>query len=348
MASKPEEAKVALLDVPEDKIEKPQTQEFLSRNTRLALCVLGIMGFFVLYGVLQERIMTTPYGIDANGEPIYFEETTFLVLSNRLFAAAVAICILLYRGQSIRNTAPLYKYFGVSISNFSATYCQYEALKYVNFPTQTLGKCGKMLPVMVVGSAVSGKKYTLKDYAIAITITLGCTIFLLTGDISSKGSASNTPFGLILMALYMFFDGFTSTFQEKMFKGYTMSTYDQMIYVNTCSAAICIIIMIARGTFAIAFNFASEYPQLLWDSTLLSLAATFGQMVIYYTIKEFGALVFSTVMVTRQVVSIVLSCILYLHPLTMWQWVGFVMVFGTLYYKAVEDKKKHSGHGGKH
>lgn len=344
--NKQEDLPTTLLLIDDKSEAKPQLPpERFSRNTRLAFCVGGIMGFFIVYGILQESIMTAPYDIDKDGEPVYFEESTFLVFSNRIFAAIVAVCILLYKGQSIRNAAPLHKYLGVSVSNFSATWCQYEALKYVNFPTQTLGKCGKMMPVMIVGTLVNGKKYTAKDYGIAITITLGCMIFLMTGKISSK-STTNTPFGLILMGLYMFFDGFTSTFQEKMFKGYTMSTYDQMIYVNSFSAAICIVVMIARGTLGYAMDFASQYPSLLWSSTLLSVCATFGQMIIYYTIKEFGALLFSTVMVTRQVVSIVLSTIIYLHPLSLWQWVGFAMVFGALYYKALEDKNKHSGSHG--
>jgi adenosine 3'-phospho 5'-phosphosulfate transporter B2 len=30
-----------------------------------------------------------------------------------------------------------------------ATGCQYEALRYVSFPTQTLAKTAKMIPVMV-------------------------------------------------------------------------------------------------------------------------------------------------------------------------------------------------------
>ena len=47
--------------------------------------------------------MTTPYGTDTAGEPVYFEETTFLVFSNRVFAAAVAAVILIYRGMNERK-----------------------------------------------------------------------------------------------------------------------------------------------------------------------------------------------------------------------------------------------------
>jgi adenosine 3'-phospho 5'-phosphosulfate transporter B2 len=345
--SSPLSSKSSIISVDDGKPEiKPATPETLPYNVRLGLSVFGIMGFFLLYGVLQERIMTTPYGEDAEGNPVYFEETTFLVLSNRVFAAFVACVVLIYKGQSLKNAAPLHKYLGVSASNFSATWCQYEALKYVNFPTQTLGKCGKMFPVMIVGTFISGKKYSFKDYGIALSITLGCVLFLLTGDISSKDT-SNTPIGLLLMALYMFFDGFTSTAQEKMFKGYTMSTYDQMIYVNLFSALISVVILIGKGTLMSSIQFSLMYPSLLSDSIWLSVCSTFGQMLIYYTIKEFGALFFSTVMVTRQVFSILLSCIIYFHPLSNGQWFGFLLVFGTLYYKAMEDKKKHSS-GGRH
>jgi len=335
---------VFMNDEPIKESKPTAAPERLPYNVRLAMSVAGIMGFFLLYGLLQEKIMTKAYGTDADGKPIYFEETTFLVLSNRVFAAIVACCILIQKGQSLKNAAPLQKYLGVSISNFSATWCQYEALKYVSFPTQTLGKCGKMFPVMIVGTFISGKKYSFKDYGIALSITVGCIIFLLTGKISSKDT-SNTPIGLLLMALYMFFDGFTSTAQEKMFKGYTMSTYDQMIYVNMFSGIICVVILMVKGTLFQAINFSMAYPALFWDSIWLSVCSTFGQMLIYYTIKEFGALFFSTVMVTRQVFSIILSCIIYSNPLSHGQWFGFLLVFGTLYYKAMEDKKKHSGSG---
>ncbi|GAM17083.1 hypothetical protein SAMD00019534_002580, partial [Acytostelium subglobosum LB1] len=318
-----------------------------SYNTKLLMSVGGIMGFFIFYGVLQERIMDQPYDIDDKGNKVFFTDSTFIVLSNRLFAAIIAVVIVMYRGESVKNVAPLHKYLGVSLSNFCATWCQYEALKYVNFPTQTLGKCGKMMPVMLVGTFLSGKKYSFKDYAIALTITSGCMIFFMTGKISSKDEDdSSTIYGLLLMATYMFFDSFTSTFQEKMFKGYTMSTYDQMIYVNSFSALISLFVLIVNNRLFPALEFTMQYQKLLYDSTMLSICASLGQMVIYFTIKEFGALIFSTIMVTRQVFSIVLSTILFAHPLSNLQWIGAIIVFGTLYYKAVEDQKNRKAGGG--
>ena len=110
------------------------------------LCGAGILFFFIFYGVLQERIMTIPYG----DEQVMFTYSAYLVLSNRLVAIVTALAFLYFQNQTFKPVAPLHKYFSISISNTCATFCQYEALKYVSFPTQTLGKCGKTIPVIIL------------------------------------------------------------------------------------------------------------------------------------------------------------------------------------------------------
>ena len=59
----------------------------------------------------------------------------------------------------------------------------------------------------------------------------------------------------------------------------------------------------------------SPLVQALSSILALSAAATVGQLFISHTIRTFGALVFATVMTTRQFISILLSCILFAHPL---------------------------------
>jgi adenosine 3'-phospho 5'-phosphosulfate transporter B2 len=72
---------------------------------------------------------------------------------------------------------------------------------------------------------------------------------------------------------------------------------------------------------------------------VLSSAATIAQFFISYTIKAFGALLFATVMTTRQFLSILLSCFLFMHPLSMGQTLATGIVFGALYYKNLSLKK---------
>ena len=98
------------------------------RGAELLGCAAGIMGFFVFYGFLQEKLMTSPYGDPADEDyaDSRFKDTAFLVLCNRIVAVSVAMVMLATRGESFAPVAPLINYFYVSLSNFTATFCQYE------------------------------------------------------------------------------------------------------------------------------------------------------------------------------------------------------------------------------
>ncbi len=78
--------------------------------------------------------------------------------------------------------------------------------------------------------------------------------------------------------------------------------------------------LVSSGQFPKAISFATRHPDALNNMMVLSLAATTGALFISYTIKTFGALVFATIMTTRQFLSILLSCILFAHPLSGGQW----------------------------
>jgi hypothetical protein len=49
------------------------------------------------------------------------------------------------------------------------------------------------------------------------------------------------------MVGYLGFDGFTSTWQDRMFKGYSMSVYNQILYVQACSAAVSFTSLVVFG-----------------------------------------------------------------------------------------------------
>ena len=75
---------------------------------------------------------------------------------------------------------PFYKYSFCSLSNILSSWFQYEALKFVSFPTQVLAKACKVIPVMLMGKVVSGNKYPLFDWATAAQLGVGTSIFLLS------------------------------------------------------------------------------------------------------------------------------------------------------------------------
>ncbi|KAK4741862.1 hypothetical protein SAY87_025450 [Trapa incisa] len=308
--------------------EEPATVEgSWSRLWRGLFVVSGIMTTLVIYGVLQEKIMRVSYG--PNKE--FFRYSLFLVFCNRITTSAVSAAVLLASKKALDPVAPISKYCLISVSNILTTTCQYEALKYVSFPVQTLAKCAKMIPVMVWGTVIMRKKYKGPDYLLT---------FLNGSDINpyNKGR-ENTIWGVSLMIGYLGFDGFTSTFQDKLFKGYNMEIHNQIFYTSLLSCFISFTGLILQGQLILAIDFAYYHRDCLWDIVMLSTVATASQFFISYTIRTFGALTFATIMTTRQLVSILLSCIWFGHPLTYQQILGAVIVFGALYSKSFLRKQ---------
>jgi len=302
---------------------------FLSSVAWCGFYGAGIIGMLVVYGLLQERIMAMPYG----DPPVHFTDSVFLVLVNRTVAIIFAVCLVIVKGETLRNKAPLWKYLAISFSNVYASSCQYEALRYVSFPVQMLGKSFKMMPVMLWGMAVSGKRYSCRDWFIACIVTGGVTEFLLTGPIASHAVSGNSGWGLVLLCAFLALDGFTSTFQEKLFKDHVTSKYNQMLYINLGSCAISSVTLALSGNFGDAISFAIVHPDFIRDAGTLSAAAVGGQWFIYSQVKEYGALVFAATMNVRQVVSILISYAAYGHTITAMQILGLSLVFGGLFYK---------------
>jgi len=306
--------------------------ETLMPTLRCAGFGLGIVVMLGVYGFIQEKVMSVPY----DGE--LFKVSIALVLMNRLYAIAFAGGMIKLNGEDIASKCPLWKYFAISISNVAATTCQYEALKWVSFPVQMLGKSFKMMPVMLWGIIISQKQYGMKDWMIALAVTGGVTEFLMTGEISSSNSdQSSSVYGLLLLLGFLAFDGFTSTFQEKLFKEHSTTKFNQMFYINLFSAITSALSLFVFGGFSEAIAFCIAHPRIIVDASFLSAGAVGGQFFIYSMVKEFGALAFAACMNVRQVVSIILSYIMYTKPITFLQIIGLVMVFGALSYKSFDS-----------
>lgn len=306
-----------------------------AKHGKLVWCVSGVFLSLTTYGLLQERIMTLPYGKQHD----MFTSSLFVVLCNRAFSAATALVALWSKGEGLTASAPLKHYASISVSNVVSTYCQYEALKYVSFPLQTIFKSAKMAPVMVWSTLLLHRHYTLKEYASAGTVTLGCAVFLLTGNVKSvikevHATDGGMFYGLGLLVLFLVADGYTSTYQERLFKRYRMSIHNQILHITTFSSAISLIVLAVTDQLTGTAKFVVQHPSCMLGIIMISITATIGQMFISYTIQSFGSLLFATVMTTRQCFSLFLSCIFFSHPLSGWQWAGAICVFSALYFQS--------------
>ena len=171
--------------------EQPKSN--FEKGVILMICASGLQVSYLTWGVLQERIMAHTYGGTSTTPGEKFTNSQFLVFVNRILAFMTAALILGYQ-KPPKVSVPFYKYSFCSLSNILSSWCQYEALKYVSFPTQVLAKASKVIPVMIMGKVVSNNVYEMYQYVTAIMISIGMTLFLLTEGVNDKGSSSETTF----------------------------------------------------------------------------------------------------------------------------------------------------------
>lgn len=123
-----------------------------SRNVKLLFCFVGLQVSYLLWGVVQEQLMTQEYKFGK------FKSSSFCVFGNRFLALFISLAIVMFRGFTSTKpmkVAPYYWYAPSSLSNSVSSWAQYEALKFVSFPTQVLSKSCKIIPVMLVNQSVT-------------------------------------------------------------------------------------------------------------------------------------------------------------------------------------------------
>merc|ERR1712008_31120 len=212
------------------------------------------------------------------------KDSQFLVFVNRIMAFAVALLCIMAIKQP-RHKAPLYKYSYCSFSNILSSWCQYEALKFISFPTQVLAKASKIIPVMAMGWIISRKTYEKYEYAVAMLISSGMFLFLYgsPGSVSGSNSSTTTSFsGLILLIGYMSSDAFTSNWQKELYDTYKISPFQAMCGVNLFSCLLTSVSLLQQGAFFDSLVFMSQFPSFTFDCVILSFCSAFGQVFIYH------------------------------------------------------------------
>ena len=320
---------------------KSEWKEFL----HLLGCFLGLQISFLTWGYLQEGIMTQKY-VNSSGHSGLFTDSQFLVFVNRILAFGIALCYIIFFGNGLpRHKAPLYKYSFCSLSNIMSSWCQYEALKFVSFPMQVLAKASKVIPVMIMGKVVNKTRYQFYEYIVAIMISFGMVLFRFgsTDTVKAKNISGESTTGImgtinwmsgfILLLGYLINDAFTSNWQQNLFNTYDMKSVQMMAGVNLFSCLFTFSSLLQQGAFYSSLVFMSQFPKFAGDCITLSICSGIGQLVIYHTISAFGPLVFTIIMTLRQAMAIILSCIVYGHPITATGVFGVLIVFSAIFFK---------------
>lgn len=106
----------------------------------------------------------------------------------------------------------------------------------------------------------------------------------------------------------------------------------------------CILKVLANGQLKPAISFASRHPEFLVHACILGMASASGQWFIFTTIRVHGPLIFTTIMVVRQCLNVILSTVVFKHVYNTWMITGFGIVFASLgiklFLKFKKEKKR--------
>jgi len=319
----------------------------MPRELQLMIASAGIFLSFSLFAIKQEDVYKKAYGGD------YFASTFFALVIERGINALVAFIGMMTLGKSGLRI-PHWDIFNSGVSQVVAMAASNEALRYVSYPTQVLGKSCKMVPVMAGGIVLGGKTYSLVEYLQVVAITAGVVVFNFGGK-KKKGGQADSPYGLGLIAFSLLMDAFTGGLQDKV-KTSTKTLnptadgprrptmHESMFYTNLAGCLVALVLALATGHLVGGIKFGMAHPEVLAAILLYSFSSAVGQNFVYFTVTEFGPLILTTVTTVRKIFSTLYS--VFRSPsntLSSMQWAGCSMVFAGLLGDIVRKLGKKSG-----
>lgn len=336
----------------------------------LIVCVGGIYASFLTWGLLQERITTTPYPIDdaAQAQQEYFRFPIVLNTIQAFFAFTSGSLYLLYSTKSFNilpSTAALLPVLIITLTNTLASPFGYASLAHVDYLTFVLAKSCKLLPVMALHVTLFRKRYPLSKYMIVLAVTSGVAIFTLYHPPKpgkERKMQSSSLYGLTLLGINLLFDGLTNTVQDHIFSSphrYGKTSGPQMMVILNLLGTLLMsayllltpyIPEMLTPSFAkpsqthelvTAISFLTRHPVVFYDVLGFSACGAIGQLFIYATLERFSSLLLVTVTVTRKMLTMVLSVVWFGHSLSHGQWMGVSLVFGGVAAEAyIQNKEK--------
>ena len=151
--------------------------------------------------------------------------------------------------------------------------------------------------------------------------------------------------GLLLLSINLLFDGLTNSTQDHIFAHYAPYTGPQMMVAQNLLSTLLtsLYLLLSPHLSAVhaflglpaptselssALIFLQAHPAVLKDVLAFAACGAVGQIFIYYTLSRFSSLLLVTVTVTRKMLSMMLSVLLFGHRLSAGQWIGVGLVFG--------------------
>uniref|UniRef100_A0A1S4LYF4 Adenosine 3'-phospho 5'-phosphosulfate transporter 2 n=1 Tax=Ixodes scapularis TaxID=6945 RepID=A0A1S4LYF4_IXOSC len=274
---------------------------------QFTICTVGVFLFFVSYGYMQELIFRLegfrPFGF-------------YLTLIQFILYSVLSSIERFLR----RDTTPMFPFFRtplrthalLSLLTVGTMGFSNASLGYLNYPTQVVFKCCKLIPVLVGGVLIQGKKYGLLDLLAAVLMSVGLSAFILT---DTQISPTFSRLGVLYITGALLMDACIGNVQEKAMKEHSTSNIEIVFFSYSMGVGLLLVLLLCSGELIAAFQFCSMHPMETYGyGTVFAIVGYFGVQFVLTLINMTGAFVTVTVTTFRKTVSIILSFMLFAKP----------------------------------
>ena len=206
--------------------------------------------------------------------------------------------------------------------------CSNTSLAFLNYPTQVIFKCCKLIPVMIGGILIQRKKYGVLDFLAAVLMTTGLIFFTLA-DVSVE---PNFDFrGILLISLALLFDATIGNVQEKTMKALKRSNTEMIYYSYLFGSGYLLIGLLLTNNFIEPFLFCQNNLEIYIQIFLFSLSGYIGLQFVLALVRLFSAYLAITVTTFRKALSMIVSFLFFEKPFTMqFVWSGCIAITGVV------------------
>ena len=263
-------------------------------SPRLTAAVACLFLFFLAHDALQERAFRTPG----------FSFGWFMTLVE---IAVVSACAAALEWQALDEALAV----ALAASQGSGS----AALNYVNYPVKVAFKSSKLVPTMVFGAVLGGKKFAPLEYAAALLMCAALALLSLADFRGEDGDARDgLPLGCALLGLAVFADALVPNLQERVLRELRYPVGRMIVYSNAGCFVLVLAYCAGSGELRPALAWCGDHgagAALLVAQACCSYAGLRAYLVV---VKELSGVAGVVVTSLRKVLTLVLSFLLFEKP----------------------------------
>lgn len=344
----------------------------LSREMQFAVCAVGVFGFSLLYGYLQELIsvqicnrklglyLATVQFSGYTGLSFILRKYVYKAKPKKRYKSLIDLKEFNENDDRSHHTVPIHYYIGISAVRAVDLAMTNLAMQYINYPAKTLMKSSRIVFTMIFGVFIGKKSYSIMDYIVVGCMVIGLSIFM---HADANSSAIFDPIGVIMLTISLLCDGAVSNFSEQIMKQYNVGQDEYIFRMYSISLVYITAVAIYYGDFAAGIIWMLQpgtYNEVYlpsenetidqvttWSAPgkiivliLFSSMGFFGSSFSAAITKNFGALTMSITSTARKATTLFLSFFLFNNVCTAEHIAGIAIFISALTTKSLRNKSK--------